>query len=205
MNAEALIWWLLTIIIIVSIWSWLYKDNLLFRIAQRTFVAFGAAHYFNLALVSLKNMAYVPIFIKADYLRLIPVVLGILTWFIMTKKYYWLNRYGLLVLIAITTNLSLTGMVPSMITGQFLPQLKALYSQTTIIGTVWAYLQVIIIVLIMSYFFFIWLKKPTASMAKAGRFVLMSMFGILFGSSLIGLFIQMVHMFIEVFMMKWPF
>jgi len=205
MDGLKLIWWLLTVLIVICIWSWLFKETILFKIAQRTFVAFGAAHYFNLAIVSLKNMAYVPIFNKADYLRIIPVLLGLLTWFIMTKKYYWLNRYGLLVLVAVTTNLSLTGMIPSMITGQFLPQLKALYSQTTIWDTLWVYIQVIMIVLIISYFFFIWLKKPAASMANAGRFIMMSMFGVLFGSGLIGLFIQMVHLFIEIFVMKWPF
>jgi hypothetical protein len=199
------IWWFVAIIITVGMWSWLWKDNFFFRVLQRTFVAFGAAHYFNLAIVSLRNMVYFPIILKADYLRIVPLLLGILTWFIMTRKYYWISRYGLLVLVAVTTSLSLTGLLPSQVIGQITGLLGNLYKYKNLWDIAWAYIGVIIVILIMSYFFFIWLQKPSEKFANAGRFIIMTSFGVLFGSVLLGYFIQLVHMLVEIFMMKFPF
>jgi hypothetical protein len=197
--------WLAAIVITICIWSWLFKDNIGFRVAQRTFVAFGAAHYFNMALVSLRNTAWNPIVINGDLVRVIPVILGLLTWFIMTERYYWVSRYGVLVLVAVTTNLSLTGMMPSMVTGQMRSLVDQLWKSTGAWDVAWAYIGIGIAFLIMTYFLFIWLQAPAARLGAAGRFVMYASFGVLFGAALLGNMIQIAHMLIEIFVMKWPF
>ena len=197
--------WIAAIAITLAIWSWLFKDNLAFRIAQRTFVAFGAAHYFNMALVSLRNTAVNPILNGNDYIKIIPVILGLMTWLVMTEKYYWVSRYGVLVLIAITTNLSLTGMMPSMVTGQMKSLVQSLWKASSAWDLAWAYIGIGIAVLIMGYFLFVWFKAPAAKLTSTSRFVMYAVFGVLFGAGLLGNMIQIAHMLIEVFVMKWPF
>jgi hypothetical protein len=104
----------LTLFFIFGIWSFLVKNNIWFRFATRTFVAFTSAHYIALAIVFIRNNAILPL-IGGNLLVIIPLLLGLLTLGNISKQTVWLNMYPVAFMVGVGLGLNLRGTAGSTI------------------------------------------------------------------------------------------
>jgi hypothetical protein len=94
-------WWLvLGVLCTVAIVTYVYKDNVLFRVAEHVLigVAMGysiCALYFNVGQVDF----VIPVFREGEWMPLIPAFLGILMCFRVFPKLSWLSRFPLAMLV----------------------------------------------------------------------------------------------------------
>ncbi len=93
---------------VIWIYSFVFKDNLLYRFAEHMYVGTAAGYSIGLALDSLNRTAFIPLSKGISYLYLIiPIILGLLFFFKYSKKYYWVARYGVGLNMAVGTALAL--------------------------------------------------------------------------------------------------
>jgi len=93
---------------VIWIYSFAFKDNLLYRFAEHLFVGTAAGYSIGMSLDSLNRTAFVPLGRGVGNLYLvIPLILGLLFFFKYSKKYYWVARYGVGVNMAVGAALAL--------------------------------------------------------------------------------------------------
>jgi hypothetical protein len=98
----------LAAVMIVWIYSFVYKDNVLYRLAEHLFVGTAAGYSIALSLDSLNRTAFGQMVKGVQYWHLIiPIILGITFFFKYSKKYYWVARYGVGVNVAVGAALAL--------------------------------------------------------------------------------------------------
>jgi hypothetical protein len=108
MSTPELIGAWLAALAVIWIYSFVFKDNALYRVAEHMFVGTAAGYSIGLQLDSLNRTAFVPLSksITSLYL-LIPLGLGLLFFFKYSKRYYWVARYGVGLNMAIGAALAL--------------------------------------------------------------------------------------------------
>ncbi|MCX8184189.1 MAG: hypothetical protein RMI56_04830 [Sulfolobales archaeon] len=98
---------------VVWIYSFVYRDNVFYKIAEHMFVGTAAGYSIALALDSLNRVLVSPAvrsphtFWSASWHYVIPAILGVLMFTKYSKKYYWLARYAVAVNIAVGSGLAL--------------------------------------------------------------------------------------------------
>ena len=83
---------ILTVFFIFSIWTWLWKPNVLFDLVLATLVGFTSVHFFMTNILFVKTAA-IDKFIAGDIVYIIPIIIGVLSFTRLIEKYQWLNRY----------------------------------------------------------------------------------------------------------------
>ncbi len=108
MNTPELIGAWLAALAVIWIYSFVFKDNALYRVAEHMFVGTAAGYSIGLQLDSLNRTAFVPMSRSLTNLYLlIPLALGLLFFFKYSKRYYWVARYGVGLNMAIGAALAL--------------------------------------------------------------------------------------------------
>lgn len=94
--------------LVIWIWSFVYKDNYLYRLAEHIFLGAAAGYSIGISLESLNKTALIPL-AKAPTTNMhliIPIILGLLFFFKYSRRYYWIARYGVGVSLAVGTALA---------------------------------------------------------------------------------------------------
>jgi len=108
----------------IAVLSFLYKDNKLFRFAEYTVVGTAAAHTFIMNVNSVINIGLVPL-LQGQYIYILAFIAGLTLYARYWEKYTWLMRYGIAVIVGVSTSLAIRGMVKvsviSQIAGSMLP------------------------------------------------------------------------------------
>ncbi len=165
----------------ICIFSFLYKDNPLYKIAESIVVGI-AAGYFTILLIwtSLLPKFWVPIVDEGKWWYIIPGLLGIMMYFRFSSKYGWISRYPLSLYIGIgsgiTIPLSLQTFVLRQVEGTILPiQFNSYQGWNN-------FLVVIMVVAALVYFFFsLEHRGAVGKAATFGIWVIMIGFGASFG------------------------
>ncbi len=94
--------------LIIWIYSFAFKDNVLYKLAEHIFVGTAAGYSVALALDSLNRVAIKSLLAQpaASWHYLIPVILGVLMFLKYSRRYYWVARYGIALNVAIGTALA---------------------------------------------------------------------------------------------------
>ncbi|HHW18466.1 MAG TPA: hypothetical protein GXX30_06150 [Firmicutes bacterium] len=163
----------------IAIYSFLWKENRLFRAFQNLYVGLAAGYGIILAVRIVQRQVWNPLTNKGDYSVLIPTILGILLYTRFSKKWAWVARLPMAFLMGIGAALSMKA-----IESDFVRQIQA-----TLIP--WNSFNNIVVVfgtiLSLSYFFFTLKPRPALdNMARVGRWVLMVSFGAAFGNAVQG-------------------
>src|SRR4030067_2322686 len=64
------------VFVTIAFWSYLYKENPLFRFIEFTYVGFATAQATVMAINSLKNQMFIPL-LNNNYVLIIPLILGL--------------------------------------------------------------------------------------------------------------------------------
>jgi hypothetical protein len=104
---------------IISVYSYLYKDNPLFRFAEVTMIGTAAGHLLVMSINSIIKIGWTGL-VSGNYIYLIAFVLGFLLYARFWVNYAWMIRYGMAVVIGSFIGLSVRAEVSTRI----IPQLQ---------------------------------------------------------------------------------
>jgi hypothetical protein len=168
-----------------AIYSFLWKENRMFRAFQNLYVGLAAGYSLIQAWNNIKRQVWGPLTQDGQISVIIPVILGILLYARLVPKYAWIARYPMAFLMGIGSALSMKA-----IESDFVRQMQA-----SIISLKGATLGDTFNNLILSfgtafalvYFFFTFKpNKVTEVTGRLGRWVLMLCFGAAFGAAVQG-------------------
>ncbi len=211
MNWETFWWTTLGAFLTLSTFSFLYKENPLYRFAEHLVVGVSAGYfvvllYYNGLRPNLFNHLFVsntwtPKWDELYYI--IPLILGVMMWARFSRKWSWVSRYPIALYIGIATGIS----IPLEMRNRVIQQVYGTVGQTAfdfskpgffgVPAGVWDSILVILIISSLIYFFFSKEHKGWfGGAAKIGIYTLMVGFGASFGYTVmarISLFINRVQ------------
>jgi len=150
----------------LMIYSILFKENVLYRFAENTAVAVAVGYFVVTTLKSLRASAYIPL-TSGNMLVLVPLLLGVLTYFSFIKKYAWISLWPIGFLTGVGLGLSVRGAIQA----QFIEQIDATIlpltgSFTDIFNNIIIFVSTVVV---LYYFLFsINFKSPTISSISGG-------------------------------------
>jgi len=166
-------------IVVLSVFSFLWKDNPVFAIAQNFYVGAAAAHGAVMAFQNFKSVAWVPLTTKGHLVVLIPICLGILMLTRFWKKYAYLSRIALAVPIGIGSGVALKA-IPA---AQVLSQIRATISDVSSVNNL-----IILFGVLATISFFLFTAPQNAIMRggyNVGLFFMCVTFGVTFAGAVL--------------------
>jgi len=178
-------------------YSFLYRDNPLFKIAENLYVGvalgYGAILTWRL---SLKPEIIDPLFLEppnfAAFLsefehRIVPIILGLCLLTQLSRRYGWLSRYAYTVMVGWGAGIGIPIVAHTFILEQLQPSIMPIYQPGNFWGGVGTLTILIGVVAVLFYFFFsIEHKGPAGAVSRVGIWFLMISFGASFGYTVMG-------------------
>jgi len=109
--------------IVLSLSSFVFKENPLYHIAESIYVGAAAGHMIVMGYKNVSSLAFYPLFSQGKLSMLVPLLLALTLAGRFTKKYYHLSRYAIALPLGMGTGIALRG-IPS---AQILSQVKATF------------------------------------------------------------------------------
>lgn len=191
-----------SVFLTLAVYSFLYKENPIFRFAEHTFIATGVGYYIAFNLWYCYDLAIgVPGgeagFYGGQWWWIFAFLLGIIYYFVLTKKYFWVYRYSLAVIIGVGAGLTLRTLVQA----QLLTNVMATFmnlSPTDAAGNLIIFNSadvggaslinnLLILILVFGaviYFFFTSETGVIKNLGIIGRITLMTAFGAAYGNTI---------------------
>jgi len=186
----------------LSVYSYLYKENALFRAVEYILVGLTTAHLTVMGYQNVYDVAINPVMTGTKVLMIVPIILGLLLYTRWSKHYSWVSRIPVSFMLTVAAAVTITGNIDANFMRQVratMVPIKNLDTLVVVVGTITT----------LMYFFFMKIRGgsraegnggPLAAViaggAELGRWVMMIAFGATFGSgvmSRIGLFIGRVQ------------
>jgi len=160
----------------LSLYSFLYKDNLFYKLAEHIFAGISAGYYVGLIWHSvIKQQLWSPLIKEGQYLLIIPGILGALMFTRFISKISWLSRLSLAFVVGNTAGITIIQQLHGMV----LPQVRSTFLNLTTLGGI---VMVIGVVSTIIYFYFSKEHKGALGfVARVGIWFIMISFGASFG------------------------
>jgi hypothetical protein len=172
----------------IAIFSFLYKDNVVYRLAESIFAGVSFGYYVGLAkLNTLDPNLFNPLFhnFHQNWELIIPFALGLMLYLRYIPRLAWISNWSLAIYIGYYIGVNLL----QRLHGEILPQARGtMIPLTGSAGEVASHVVLIIGVLtVLIYFFFSSPHKgPLKPTARIGIYFLMISFGASFGYTVMG-------------------
>ncbi|MDP2871737.1 MAG: hypothetical protein Q8P31_04285 [Bacillota bacterium] len=163
----------------LAMFSFLWKENSIFRSFQHIYVGIAAGYGMVRQWQAINNMAITPLLTKGVTTWIVPIILGVLLFARFFKSIAYLSRWSVAFLIGIGGALSI-----KILETEFIRQAQATFVPMNSFNNI---VLVLGTVAGLCYFYFT-IKPSTAllGVAKLGRYVLMISFGAGFGNAVMG-------------------
>jgi hypothetical protein len=160
----------------LSLYSFLYKDNPFYKLAEHIFAGISAGYYVGLIWHSvIKQQLWTPLFNERQYLLIIPGILGLLMFTRFFSKISWLSRFSLAFVVGNTAGISLIRQLHGLI----LPQTRSTFLNVVSLSGL---VMVLGVISTLIYFYFSKEHKGAlGAAAKLGIWFIMISFGASFG------------------------
>jgi len=160
----------------LAIYSFLYKDNPFYKLAEHIFAGISAGYYVGLVWHSIiKQQLLNPLLQYHQYLLIIPGVLGLLMFTRFIPKISWVSRISLAFVIGNTAGITLI----QQLHGIVLPQIRCTFLDITQISEL---VMVVGVISTLIYFYFSKEHKGVLGFtANVGIWFIMVAFGASFG------------------------
>lgn len=188
-------------IITLCCFSFLYKDNFLYRFAESLFVGVSAGYYFSMIAFhqvlkpNLLAKLFPSLFAsgnaaleKPEYMLVIPGFLGVLMLFRLSSTHAWVSRFTVAFVMGVSTGLAIV-----FSTQQFLiPQVVKAIQPLVVAGDFGASFSNLVLVVgsVCSLFYFFFSTEHRGpvfgNISKLGIWFLMVSFGAAFGATVMG-------------------
>ncbi len=189
-------------ILTILCFTYLYKDNVVFRFLQETDVGLGAA---PIAVYGVRVIAtkVVPGMTSGSppvvFASVMGAILGLLVFTKFSRRYRFLSRWAPALLLGLGTGITLAGYAETQVSRQ----IRAVVTQRFIGVDAFSFFNSLIIVVlgisVLMYFVFTWERRGLlVPISKIGRYALMIAFGASFGSTVTGRFGVLIARFIAI-------
>lgn len=186
MNAEVLQIWI-GAFLTVAIFSFLYKDNPVYKAAEHIFAGITAGYYVALYLDTVVyQQLWVPVTHNGEWWLIVPGILGLLIFGRLWPKLTWLARFGLAFVMGSTAGVFLA----SELHGNVLGQISGTMQIQTANGSPDILLTGLVVVGLLSTLIYFYFSKPHTGVlgvtASVGIWFIMVSFGAHFGYTVMG-------------------
>jgi hypothetical protein len=168
-----------------SIFSFLYKDNPFYKLAEQVFVGLSAGYWF---IYTIYNILIPNLFGKliADFsgnaLLLIPAALGVMMLVRIIPKLEWVSRYPIALVIGTSAGISMLRYMKSDVLSQLTATMINPFGMNTLGEKIGSFILIIGTVCVIMYFYFSRKQEGVLGVtSKAGIWFLMISFGASFG------------------------
>ena len=160
----------------LAIYSFLYKDNPFYKLAEHIFAGISAGYYVGLVWHSIiRQQLLIPLLNQHQYLFIIPGILGILMFTRFVPKISWISRISLAFVIGNTAGITLI----QQLHGIVIPQTRSTFLDVTNISGL---VMVIGVITTIIYLYFSKEHKGVLGLgAQTGIWFIMIAFGASFG------------------------
>ncbi len=185
MSADPGIW--IAAILTLAIFSFLYKENPIFRFAEHLLVGISAGYYLVQYFFSaVYKKLYVPVFNNNDYILIVGGILGAMMFSRLSRKWEWLSRFPIAFYVAAWAGY----VIPSYIQVRILEQAGSTMFNPLALPPGQAVSSFIIflgVVTTLAYFYFSAERKGALKTASSiGVIFIMVGFGATFGYNVMG-------------------
>ena len=160
---------LVMVALTLMIWSFLYKENIFYRFAEKTFLAVTAAQLLGLQLQSLWAQDVSRI-MNGEIMLILPTILGLFYLLRISNEYRWISTYSIAILLGTSLGLAVRVM-PWTVERSIIATLLPFNSINNIL---------IVIGVVATLFYFYFMRKPGGipeNISKIGRGFIMINFG----------------------------
>jgi len=163
------------------IFSFLYRDNPFYKFAEHLYVGISAGYWVSLQYHNVFRPNLWDPLMRGDLTLLIPFALGVLLFTRFTKKFFWLSRWALALIIGIFAGIAIIGYGTGDLIRQVHANILPLWTGDWL-GSFNNFLLVFGVLTALIYFFFSKEHKGAVGAgAKIGIWFLMISFGASFG------------------------
>lgn len=182
MNISTNPWTWVMAVCVIAIFSFLYKENPAYRLAEHIFVGCTAGHFMGVAVGNLHRFGWIPMTTKGQWHLVIAFALGILLYARFIKGLQWLSRWPIAYLVGNGVGLSLYSNLRTAGINQARATMINLQG-ATMGKTINQVIIVFGLFAVLSYFIFsIPQNGPVKRVSQAGRWIMMITFGVSFGN-----------------------
>ena len=193
----------------LMVFTFLYRDNPLYRLAEHVFVGLAAGYYAALEY----NTVLKPNLLKPlltdfrgnhHYLLLVPLALTLFLWWRLAPRGAWISRWTLGVLVGIYAGLGVIGALQA----DFFPQVQSSILPVagpglTPVAAVSNFLIMLGVTTTLFFFFYsVEHRGPTRVVSRVGMYFLMVSFGAAYGFTVMGRFALLIGR-LQFLLMDW--
>jgi len=172
------------VVFFMAVLSYVFKPNPIHRIVESLFI--GCVAGYNLVVNFDRVYRETIIRIPNDILLMIPIILSVMMYFRLVKKYAWVSNYPIAFLTAIGLGVSTRTIIQTDIIGQIRDTFLPLIVPTSALNTFNNLIVIIGVLTAISYFFYTFEHKgPLGISANVGMTFLMITFGAGFAQGLL--------------------
>jgi hypothetical protein len=170
--------------LMICVFSLLYKENPLSRVAEHAMIGVAAGYTFVTNFWFIWNTGVAGI-TNGNPQYIIALVLGALLFANLSKTWSWLSRYGLALITGTGVALAISRVVLTDIFNQMVSVSEAFLTLSTPMDWINSILMLVIVVSVLSYFLFTDRTRPgfLGPINKFGRYAMMLSFGLQYGTT----------------------
>ena len=187
---------------VLSVWSYLYKDNVFSRISATIIISISTVHFLMWNIKQLYTQAIIPM-TAGRWLLIVPIILGLLLYARLSRKYAWIASYSYSITLGLGTGATLTTLVAGSITGLIASTAAKPFQGTDLFLQASAFLLLVGTIVAMTYWLFTREAKGILGYAvKIGRLFLMAGIGCLYAEDVVwsqSLFVSAMEMVLKNF------
>lgn len=176
----------------LSLYSFIYKENPIYRLFEHIYVGASVGYAVVTAYGNIVDQAWTPLTSKGELNLIIPVLLGLMLYTRFFKPIAWLSRWPMSFLMGLGVGISTFGMLNSQLIAQsraaMVPVLVKAKDGSFLLGkSINNVIMVMGVLGVLCFFFFsVEHKGPVRRMAGFGRLIMMVTFGVAFGNVVMG-------------------
>lgn len=163
----------------ITIMSYAFRDNPLFKFAERTFIAAVIGHAVVMGVDSLRQFGFNKIQ-AGNILYIVPILLGITILARYHPDYYWVSRYGMATLVGIGVGLQIRTVPEANIVSQIT---KAVTLGSNPLLGVFTALTTFTVIMHFTFTVKKLHEKPQNVLPTIGRYLMLIAFGAAFGNT----------------------
>jgi hypothetical protein len=169
--------------LILSLFSFLYRDNRFYRLSEHIFAGLSAGYYVGLIWQTVIIQQLVnPMIDDGDWWLIFPGILGVLMFTRLTKKWTWISRVSLAFVIGNTAGIYLISSLHGLVLPQMLSTMTAFKPDGSFSEILLALVVIVGVISTLVYFYFSKEHKGLlGGTAKVGIWFIMIAFGAHFG------------------------
>jgi len=170
----------------LMVYSFFYRENKAYRFAEHVFIGLAVAHGAVISSKYVWDAALTPLITKGEMYWILPIIVGLLFTFFFSKKYFWVYRIPISIVVGTGVGLAMAGLVRSQFIDQIVQTIAPLDPKADFWSSGSHPVNALLIAIgtLGTLFFFIFTREqkgPLLYASHIGRWTMMIAFGAAFG------------------------